>query len=143
MQETERHRFNPWVRKIPWGRKWQPTPVFLHGKLHAQRSLADCSSLGRKESDETEWLRRQGPVMCRQETGSQGDWQNSVTAKSCWALRVHYVPCCLPNTFRTLMSMPLYCVGVGGGLGIGTIIPTEKEMRSFSFRVTCPRSYSL
>ena len=33
--------------------------------------------------------------------------------------------------------------GERGGAGIGTIIPTEKEMRSFSFRVTCPRSYSL
>ena len=27
-----RCRFNPWVRKIPWKRKWQPTPVFLPGK---------------------------------------------------------------------------------------------------------------
>ena len=32
-------RFNPWVRKIPWRRKWQPTPVFLPGISHRQRSL--------------------------------------------------------------------------------------------------------
>ena len=32
--------FNPWVGKIPWGRKWQPTPVFLPGKSQRQRSLA-------------------------------------------------------------------------------------------------------
>ena len=32
--------FNPWVRKIPWRRKWQPIPVFLPGKSHGQRSLA-------------------------------------------------------------------------------------------------------
>ena len=32
-------RFNPWVGKIPWSRKWQPTPVFLPGKSHGQRSL--------------------------------------------------------------------------------------------------------
>ena len=31
--------FNPWVRKIPWRRKWQPTPVFLPGESYAQRSL--------------------------------------------------------------------------------------------------------
>ena len=31
--------FNPWVRKIPWRRKWQPTPVLLPGKPHGQRSL--------------------------------------------------------------------------------------------------------
>ena len=34
------HGFNPWVRKIPWRRKWQPIPVFLSGKSHGQRSLA-------------------------------------------------------------------------------------------------------
>ena len=33
------HRLYPWVGKIPWRREWQPTPVFLHGKSHGQRSL--------------------------------------------------------------------------------------------------------
>ena len=33
-------RFDPWVGKIAWGRKWQPAPAFLPGKLHEQRSLA-------------------------------------------------------------------------------------------------------
>ena len=32
--------FDPWVRKIPWRRKWQPTPVFLPEESHGQRSLA-------------------------------------------------------------------------------------------------------
>ena len=32
--------FHPWVRKVHWGRRWQPTPVFLPGKSHGQRSLA-------------------------------------------------------------------------------------------------------
>ena len=40
MQETG---FNPWVGKIPWRRKWQPTLVFLPGKSHGQRSLVGCS----------------------------------------------------------------------------------------------------
>ena len=35
----KRLRFDPWVRKIPWRRKWQPTPVFLPGESHGQRSL--------------------------------------------------------------------------------------------------------
>ena len=35
--------FDPWVRKIPWRRKWQPTPVFLPGKSHGQRSLVGYS----------------------------------------------------------------------------------------------------
>ena len=40
--------FNPWVRKIPWRRKWQPTPVFLPGKSHGQRSLEGYSLWGCK-----------------------------------------------------------------------------------------------
>ena len=31
--------FNPWVRKIPWRREWLPTPIFLPGESHGQRSL--------------------------------------------------------------------------------------------------------
>jgi len=38
-----RHRFNPWVGKISWNRKWQLTPVFLPGESHEQRSLVDYS----------------------------------------------------------------------------------------------------
>ena len=34
----ERRGFNPWVRKIPWRRAWQPTPVFLPGESHGQRA---------------------------------------------------------------------------------------------------------
>ena len=43
---------------IPWGRKWQPTPVFLPGEFHGQRSLAGYSPWGRKEQDTTEQLTR-------------------------------------------------------------------------------------
>ena len=39
----ERDRFDPWNGKIPWGKKWQPTLVFLAGKSHGQRSLAGYS----------------------------------------------------------------------------------------------------
>ena len=41
-----RCRFHSWVRKIPWRRKWQLTPVFLPGKLHGHWSLVDCSPRG-------------------------------------------------------------------------------------------------
>ena len=43
--------FDPWVRKIPWRRKWQPTPVFWPGKFHGQRSLVGYSPWGHNESD--------------------------------------------------------------------------------------------
>ena len=38
--EYRRHGFDLWVRNIPWRKKWQPTPVFLPGESHGQRSLA-------------------------------------------------------------------------------------------------------
>ena len=41
--QCRRHGFVPWVVKIPWRRKQQPTPVFLPGKSHGQRSLAGYS----------------------------------------------------------------------------------------------------
>ena len=40
--------------KIPWRRAWQPTPVFLLGEFHGQRSLAGYSSWGCNELDTTE-----------------------------------------------------------------------------------------
>ena len=49
-----RHWFDLWVGKIPWRRAWQPTPVFLPGELHGQRSLAGYSPQDCKESDMTE-----------------------------------------------------------------------------------------
>ena len=51
-----RREFNPWVGKIPWRLKWQPTPVFLPGKPHGQRSLAGYSPWDLKELDTTEQL---------------------------------------------------------------------------------------
>ena len=44
----KRRRFDPWVRKIPWRRKWQPTPVFLPGESHGQRNLAGCCPWGHR-----------------------------------------------------------------------------------------------
>ena len=53
MQET-------WVRSLsqedPLKKEWQPTPVFLPGEFHGQRSLAGYIPLGCKELDTTEWL---------------------------------------------------------------------------------------
>ena len=54
--QGRRPGFNPWVRKIPWRRKWQPTPVFLPGESHGRRSLVGYSPWGHKESDTTDRL---------------------------------------------------------------------------------------
>ena len=46
----------PWVMKIPWRKKWQPTPVFLPGKSHGERSMVGYSPWGHKESNTTQQL---------------------------------------------------------------------------------------
>ena len=55
-RKHKRHVFDPWVWKIPWRRKWQPTPVLLPGESLGQRSLAGYSPWDHKESDTTERL---------------------------------------------------------------------------------------
>ena len=52
--QCRRCEFNPWVRKIPWRRGWQPFLVFLPGESHGQRSLVGFSPKGQRESDTTE-----------------------------------------------------------------------------------------
>ena len=57
-RRCKRHGFDPWVRKIPWRRAWQPAPVFLLGESHGQRGLAGYSPLRCKELDTTEATHR-------------------------------------------------------------------------------------
>ena len=51
--QYRRPRFCPWDGKIPWKRNWQPTPVFLPGKSHGQKSLVGYSPWVTKQSDMT------------------------------------------------------------------------------------------
>ena len=59
--------FHHWVRKIPWKREWLPTPVFLPGECHGQRTLAVYSPWDHKESDMPEQL-----------TSLEKPWQRSL-----------------------------------------------------------------
>ena len=52
--QCRRHGFHPWVRKIPWKKEWLPTPVYLPGEFHEQRSLVGYSPRGCKELDTIE-----------------------------------------------------------------------------------------
>ena len=65
-----RPRFDPLVGKIPWRRKWQPTPVLLPGKSHGWRSLVGYSPRGHKELDTTEWLHFHFHTLCILVSGS-------------------------------------------------------------------------
>ena len=67
--QCRRCTFDPWVREISWRKKWQPTPVFLPGESHRQRSLVGYSPWGCKESDTTEvtectWAGNKDPISC-------------------------------------------------------------------------------
>ena len=54
--QGRRPRFDPWVGKIPWRSEWLPTPVFLFGESHEQKSLVGYRPWGHKDSDTTERL---------------------------------------------------------------------------------------
>ena len=56
--QSRRCGFDPWVRKIPWRRKWQPTPVLVPGKPHAQRSLVGYSPWDHKRARHN-WVTKQ------------------------------------------------------------------------------------
>ena len=58
-RRCKRFGFDSWIVKIPWWRKWQPTPVLLPEKSHGQRSLVDYSPWDRKEFHTTEQVTTQ------------------------------------------------------------------------------------
>ena len=63
-QETQvrsLHQEDPCIKKIPWRRKWQPSPIFLTGEVYGQRSLVGYSSWSCKESDMTKRMSPQFP----------------------------------------------------------------------------------
>ena len=80
-------RFDPWVGKIPWRQKWQPTPVFLRGEFPGQRSLVSYSPQGQKLRDTTEKL--SACAHARAHTQSTGK---------------HSLPSCSPNSCRDSSS---------------------------------------
>ena len=47
-EKKKRCKFDSWIRKIHWSRKWQPNPVFLTGKMYGQSSLASYSPWSHK-----------------------------------------------------------------------------------------------
>ena len=68
--QCRKHRFNSWARKLPWKRKWQPTPVFLSGKSHGQRSLTGYNHGYTKMLDMTQQLNNSNITLPAIEYGS-------------------------------------------------------------------------
>ena len=120
-RRRKRRGFDPWVRKIPWSKGWQPTPVLLPGQSHGQRSLAGHSLWGHKESDMTERLhfftflsvnaQPLGPPWRKgsgQESTGQGEAAASMEAESLLRYRQeHEVP-----PWKMLSKIPVKCNSV-------------------------------
>ena len=62
-RRRKRYGFDPWVERNPWRNAQQPTPVFLPGGSHGERSLAGYSPWGLKELDWSDWAWVQVPVL--------------------------------------------------------------------------------
>ena len=94
-----RGRFNPWVKKISWSRKQQPTPVFLPTKFHGQRSLVGYSPWGCRvrndwvtEHAHTQWL------FC--------SFMISHCMFNLHSITFALVDFTVPNTFSSVLSSP-------------------------------------
>ena len=88
--------FNPSIGKIPWRRKWQPTPVLLPGKFHGQRSLVGYSPWGLEESDTSERLHFL--LIRKKNPGQSSTWQAQVTDLGNRQERQRVGNGCLPST---------------------------------------------
>ena len=75
--QCRRHRSNPWVRKIPWRKKWQHTPVFLTGESHEQRSLAGYSPWESQRVGH-DWVTEQQPQLLLPLSGITGIFLSSL-----------------------------------------------------------------
>ena len=103
-RRCKRCQLDPWVGKIPQRRKWQPTPVFLCGESHGQRSLAGCSPQGRPVLDTTKQLSRH----------AQYNWDgNQGLRRICTVLvlklkkmGIHHI---IPYIFVVAICYILYC----------------------------------
>ena len=97
--QCRRCGFDPWVRKIPWRREWQPTPVFLSGKSHGQRSLAGCSPWGFKRVGH-DWATKQRlfPVL-----GQPLEVHPAISSESLTALGTCH-RACVPTAHGTILS---------------------------------------
>ena len=81
----KRCRFDPWVGKIPWKRKWQPTPASLSGKSQGQRSLAGYSPRVTKSQTQ---LNNSAHT-----TGEAFHSRNPTTPKAVLSVQTNQVPC--------------------------------------------------
>jgi len=85
MQEMHRRsEFDPWVGKISWRRKWQPTPACLPGKSRGQRSLVGYSPWGHKSAGHNLAAKQRQESLGCIPYGGSGEECTSLSFCSCW-----------------------------------------------------------
>ena len=87
----KRCKFDLWMGKIPWRRKWLPTPAFLPEKSHGQRNLAGYSLYDRKELDTTEATQHAGRVYFPHFTERVSDFPGLYSLRR-WNVNVSLTP---------------------------------------------------
>ena len=85
-------RFDPWVGEMPWSRKWHPTPVFLLGKFHVQRSLEGYSPWGCKQLEMTEPIDKKFNDWCPYKVRRDKTHRQEAMWRSRQRLGVMYLP---------------------------------------------------
>ena len=118
--QCRRPGFDPWVRKIPWRRAWQPTPAFLPRESHGQRSLTGYNPWGHKELDMTEWLTFFFPSLSQRKVQNSYDFEGLllysltclVSSSVTGSVHVSAPDCCLEHIFfffflKSLFNSPL------------------------------------
>ena len=135
-------QFDIWVRKIPWRRKWQHSPVFLPGKSHGQRSLAGYSPRHHEESDMTEHRAKETLEHWQCSLSSNHEPQGFSTHFSTLRNTLALFPRCKVNQRpRGLTLMELFCtpklvpvLGEWTGEGWPPVVTSDPSgQRSISF----------
>ena len=86
--QCRRCRFDPWVRKIPWRRKWQLTLLlFLPGKAHGQRNLVGYSSRDHRVRHMTWWLNNS---MLLEDQGGARKWLKLIYSRIWGSVSLFY-----------------------------------------------------
>ena len=109
IRKHERQGFSPWVVKMSWRRKWQPTPVFLPGESHGQRSLMGCSPWGHKELDTTERLSTRAQKVCRPFSAFWPLSKQQFSEQESWLLRHFYFFFAYLSSFLPMQGAGLNC----------------------------------
>ena len=96
-----RPRFSPWIGKIPWRRRWQPTPVFLPGKSHGQRTLVGYSPWGCTDLGTTEQLHVLENIILSEKNQAEKD--------------SYHMTSLLPGYKREMLKANIQCSGSSSG----------------------------